>query len=86
MPFTHELVADIIEDRKTMTIKDLHDKYSAFAKECPTLWEKIIDPDADLSLLKTMVEALSNVDNEKSYKDATEKMGYLLFDKYVPKP
>ena len=83
MKFTHEQVPDILADRGNMSASDLKAKYSNFAEECPTLWQKIIDPNADLEMLNTMLRALSNIHNEKSFNDASQKMGFVVFDKYA---
>ena len=85
MPFTHEIVPDILADRSKMSVDKLREKYANFADDCPTLWEKIVDPNADLEMLNTMLTALSGINCEKSFNDASQKMGFIVFDKYAKK-
>tara|TARA_X000000950_G_C13905698_1_gene656729 strand:+ start:1352 stop:1624 length:273 start_codon:yes stop_codon:yes gene_type:complete len=81
--FLHEKVDIILEDRKKLSAYEMNNKYSKFAEECPTLWEKIMDENADLSILKTMLKELNKINDEKTFNDASQKMGFFLFDKFV---
>ena len=84
MPFAHETAECVLADRCKLTGEALHTKYRDFATECPTLWSKLIDPNADLTLLGTMLRELRRVDGEESYRNASQKIGYVVYEKYAP--
>lgn len=78
---------EIIDDIRTNnhnTKNFFAEKYPDFAQHYPTLFEKLFDPNLDITTLRYMLAQKEKMNSNKlTEHDASIKVGTLLVDKYV---
>ena len=82
LPPIEDVLEEILRDKKPREF--YYKKYPSFQKRYPTLSNKVFEENLDVSVIKYMISQMRKMNqNEISEKDASNKVGSLLVDKFV---